>query len=93
MEWPTHLLTTFIWSNVAIFGCYSTLAFYHFQDVKDRGLLHWLYGGFIGSCGVGHLIMAAHMSVYPSPIAMTLSHFITAVVSVATVVAVGKRNE
>lgn len=89
--WPAELGWLHIASDSAIFFAYAaipaSLALFLLRrrDVPLRGI-YWLFVAFILSCGITHLIDAS-MFYYPMYRLLGLMKFITAVVSLVTVIA------
>lgn len=91
MGWDPVAIHIFIMSNVLIFAAYAILGHRHFQ-LRDGTLEHTRYGLFILFCGIGHIVMAIHM-LKPLPYLMTVSHALTAIVSLQIALTYHERRD
>lgn len=89
--WTPILVTLYILANSAIFLAYLVIAAQLFITVKVGGLFKsWpglikvLFGLFIFSCGVGHLLDGVLPFFWPYYPLFTAWHILTAVLSVTT---------
>lgn len=82
--WSAPELFVFVIANLFTFVAYYIIGYNHLKK-KEQGKGHFWYAAFITSCGIGHLAMAVHMSLWFSPMLMLITHWITALVSLYTI--------